>query len=227
MHRQAPSSQLRHWRYQRAGAASLPLLRGGVEEDRPGRRDRGHRLQPVPGQGAPRPLPDLLLGLGGDRGAGAPLDRALPSRVLRSLPALGEKREAARNVLLDPQVPGRRSGAARAAARGVEPAGAGARLCDGGAGGGAGDPRRGDLLPGGAVMGAYVVRRIAYGFLVVQGVLLFLFVLFFGAVTPEDMARRAIGEQAPPEAVAQWILNHGYHRPRLWNPEDPTDTLLF
>jgi peptide/nickel transport system permease protein len=73
---------------------------------------------------------------------------------------------------------------------------------------------------------AYVIRRMAYGVLVVLGVLLFLFVLFFGAVEPEDMARRAIGEKAPPEAVAQWISNHGYDRPALWNPEDPADTLL-
>jgi peptide/nickel transport system permease protein len=73
---------------------------------------------------------------------------------------------------------------------------------------------------------AYVVRRVGYGFLVVLGVLLFLFVLFFQMAKPEDMARRAIGEKAPPEAVAQWIENHGYDRPALWNPADPTDTLL-
>ena len=73
---------------------------------------------------------------------------------------------------------------------------------------------------------SYVIRRTAYGFVVVLGVLFFLFVLFFGAVKPEDMALRAIGEKAPPEAIQQWIVNHGYDRPRLWNPEDPTDTLL-
>jgi len=73
---------------------------------------------------------------------------------------------------------------------------------------------------------AFVVRRVGYGFLVVLGVLLFLFVLFFGVVTPEDMARRAIGEKAPPEAIAQWIENHRYDRPALWNPADPADTLL-
>jgi peptide/nickel transport system permease protein len=73
---------------------------------------------------------------------------------------------------------------------------------------------------------AYVVRRVGYGFLVVLGVLLFLFVLFFKMAKPEDMARRAIGEKAPPEAIAQWIENHGYDRPALWNPADPADTLL-
>lgn len=74
---------------------------------------------------------------------------------------------------------------------------------------------------------AYVVRRIAYGFGVVLGVLLFLFLLFFWAVEPEDMALRAIGEKAPPEAIEQWIANHGYDRPRFWNPDEPTDTLLY
>jgi len=74
---------------------------------------------------------------------------------------------------------------------------------------------------------AYVIRRVAYGFGVVLGVLLFLFLLFFWAVEPEDMALRAIGEKAPPEAIEQWIVNHGYDRPRVWNPDDPTDTLLY
>jgi peptide/nickel transport system permease protein len=73
---------------------------------------------------------------------------------------------------------------------------------------------------------AYVVRRIGYGVLVVFGVLFFLFVLFFLYAEPEDMARKALGEKAPPEAVTQWISNHGYDRPTLWNSERPTDTQL-
>jgi peptide/nickel transport system permease protein len=73
---------------------------------------------------------------------------------------------------------------------------------------------------------AYVVRRSAYGLLVVLGVLLLLFVLFFMVTAPEDIARKAIGERARPEAITQWIHNHGYDRPLVWNPDDPTDTLL-
>jgi peptide/nickel transport system permease protein len=73
---------------------------------------------------------------------------------------------------------------------------------------------------------AYVIRRTAYGFVTLLGVLLFLFLLFFFVTAPEDIARRAIGDKAPPEAVQQWIANHGYDRPRFWNPEAPTDTLL-
>ena len=60
---------------------------------------------------------------------------------------------------------------------------------------------------------AYVVRRLAYGFLTIQGVLLLLFALFFLYAKPEDVARRAVGEKAPPEVIRQWIANHGYDRP--------------
>ncbi len=73
---------------------------------------------------------------------------------------------------------------------------------------------------------AYVARRLAYGFVTVLGVLLFLFVLFFMVTAPEDVARRALGEKAPPEAITQWLTNHGYDRPLFWNPEQPTDTML-
>jgi peptide/nickel transport system permease protein len=72
---------------------------------------------------------------------------------------------------------------------------------------------------------AYVLRRFAYGALVVVGVLIFLFVLFFGITNPDDMARRALGEKAPPEAVAQWKVNHGYAKP-LWPWRDWDDNLL-
>lgn len=81
---------------------------------------------------------------------------------------------------------------------------------------------------------AYLVRRLAYGFLTVLGVLLLLFVLFFAVTDPQDIARKALGERAPPEAIAQWIVNHGYDKPLLANtgygPADAaryTETLLF
>lgn len=73
---------------------------------------------------------------------------------------------------------------------------------------------------------AYVVRRTLYGAVTVLGVLLLLFVLFFLVTTPEDIARKALGEKAPPAAIAQWIVNHGYDKPAFWNPERPADTLL-
>ena len=73
---------------------------------------------------------------------------------------------------------------------------------------------------------AYIVRRTLYGGVTVLGVLVFLFVLFFSVTTPDDIARRALGEKAPPEALVQWKVNHGYDKPVLWNPGHPADTLL-
>ena len=73
---------------------------------------------------------------------------------------------------------------------------------------------------------AYVVRRTAFGGLVVIGVLLFLFVLFFGVTNPDDIARRAIGDKAMPHVIEQWKKNHGYDRPRLPGAGHLTDNLL-
>ena len=57
---------------------------------------------------------------------------------------------------------------------------------------------REDLLPGAPVMAAYLVRRIGYGLVTVFGVLFLLFVLFFAVTDPDDIARKAVGERAPP-----------------------------
>ena len=73
---------------------------------------------------------------------------------------------------------------------------------------------------------AYLLRRSAWGAATVLGVLLFLFALFFLYATPQDVARQALGEKAPPEAIAQWLVNHGYDKPAVWNPEHPLDTRL-
>jgi peptide/nickel transport system permease protein len=75
-------------------------------------------------------------------------------------------------------------------------------------------------------MFAYLARRLAYGFVTVLGVLLFLFVLFFLITKPEDIARKALGEKAPPQAIQQWIANHGYDKPLVWNAESPGDSML-
>ena len=75
-------------------------------------------------------------------------------------------------------------------------------------------------------MGAYVLRRLAYGVGVVLGVRFLLFVLFFAVTEPEDIARKALGDKAPPEAVAIWLENHGYDRP-LWPWQNFQENLLF
>ncbi len=79
---------------------------------------------------------------------------------------------------------------------------------------------------------AYLVRRIAYGFLTMLGVLFLLFVLYFAVTNPDDIARKAVGERARPEVYAQWKKNHGYDKPLFYNREAAgsaryTDTLLF
>jgi peptide/nickel transport system permease protein len=73
---------------------------------------------------------------------------------------------------------------------------------------------------------AYIVRRLLHGVGIVLGVLGLLFILFFTVTSPEGMATKALGEKAPPEAIAQWVTNHGYDRPLFWNPEEWSDTLL-
>jgi len=75
-------------------------------------------------------------------------------------------------------------------------------------------------------MGAYVIRRLLYGIGVVLGVLFLLFILFFTVTKPDDIARRALGEKAPPQVIEQWKANHGYDRP-LWPWQDWDDNLLF
>jgi peptide/nickel transport system permease protein len=83
-------------------------------------------------------------------------------------------------------------------------------------------------------MAAYLIRRLGYGVLTIFGVLLLLFVLFFAVTNPDDIARKAVGERARPEVVAQWKKNHGYDKPMFLNHEHGladgrryTDTLLF
>ena len=75
-------------------------------------------------------------------------------------------------------------------------------------------------------MWAYVVRRLAYSLVIILGVLFLLFVLFFLVTTPDDIARKAVGEKAPPQALEQWKRNHGYDKPRFWNREHPADSML-
>jgi peptide/nickel transport system permease protein len=72
----------------------------------------------------------------------------------------------------------------------------------------------------------WLLRRTAWGAATVLGVLLFLFLLFFVYAKPQDVARRALGEKAPPEVIAQWLANHGYDKPAFWNPAHPLDTML-
>ncbi len=73
---------------------------------------------------------------------------------------------------------------------------------------------------------AYILRRLAYGVGTILGVLLLLFVLFFGITDPDDVARRALGEKALPEVIEQWKAKHDYDK-AVWPWQDFGDNLLF
>ena len=74
---------------------------------------------------------------------------------------------------------------------------------------------------------AYLIRRLTYGVGVVFGVLFFLFVLFFTVTSPDDVARKALGERVTPAVVEQWKINHGYDLPLFPAPGAWQENMLF
>ena len=63
----------------------------------------------------------------------------------------------------------------------------------------------------------YILRRIAYGFLILLGVNALTFALFFAVNTPDDMARLAIGGRyVTSEAIENWKTAHGYDLPLVY-----------
>ncbi|WP_144638142.1 ABC transporter permease [Bordetella genomosp. 13] len=80
---------------------------------------------------------------------------------------------------------------------------------------------------------AYVIRRLLYGALILVGVNLFTFVLFFAVNTPDDMARLAIGGQRiSQDAIEKWKVDHGYDKPLFLNTQREgtakyTDTVFY
>ena len=79
----------------------------------------------------------------------------------------------------------------------------------------------------------YLVRRCFYGFLILLGVNLFTFVLFFTVNTPDDMARLNIGgKRVTQELIEKWKAERGYDKPLYWNDatqgtEKLTDTIFW
>ena len=64
----------------------------------------------------------------------------------------------------------------------------------------------------------YIVRRSFYGVLVLLGVNLFTFMLFFTVNTPDDMARLNIGgKRVTQEQIVKWKVERGYDKPLYWN----------
>ncbi len=79
----------------------------------------------------------------------------------------------------------------------------------------------------------YLLRRIAYGVLILFGVNVLTFVLFFSVNTPDDMARLAIGGRyVTQQAIDNWKHMHGYDMPLVFNDEKEgvekiTQTVFF
>ena len=79
----------------------------------------------------------------------------------------------------------------------------------------------------------YIIRRIGYGILILIGVNVFTFILFFAINTPDDMARMNIGgKRVTQDAIEKWKVERGYNKPLLWNEhkagvEKLTKTIFF
>jgi peptide/nickel transport system permease protein len=64
----------------------------------------------------------------------------------------------------------------------------------------------------------FILRRIGYGALVLLGVNLLTFVLFFTINTPDDMARLNLGgKRVSAEAIEKWKAERGYDKPLYLN----------
>ena len=65
---------------------------------------------------------------------------------------------------------------------------------------------------------SYAIRRLIYAALVLLGVNLFTFFLFFTVNTPDDMARLNIGgKYITQDVVDHWKVERGYDKPLYWN----------
>ncbi len=82
-------------------------------------------------------------------------------------------------------------------------------------------------------MASYLVRRILYGVLILLGVNLATFFLFFTVNTPDDMARLNIGgKHVNQEIIDKWKAERGYDKPLYYNEkkqgvERVTDTMFW
>ena len=82
-------------------------------------------------------------------------------------------------------------------------------------------------------MSHYLLRRLFYAVLILIGVNLITFVLFFKVNTPDDMARMQLGaKRVTPAAIAKWKTDRGYDQPLVWNSERQgseqlTQTIFF
>ena len=80
---------------------------------------------------------------------------------------------------------------------------------------------------------AYLIRRTIYSVLVLAGINLVTFFLFFSVNTPDDMARLQLGgKRVAAEAIERWKAERGFDKPLYLNPKAEglgklTDTVFF
>ncbi len=80
---------------------------------------------------------------------------------------------------------------------------------------------------------AFTVRRVFYGLLILLGVNLLTFFLFFTVNTPDDMARLNIGgKRVTPALIEKWKIERGYNKPLYLNDakvgaEQFTETIFW
>ncbi len=66
----------------------------------------------------------------------------------------------------------------------------------------------------------YILRRLGYGLVILIGVNLITFLLFFTVNTPDDMARLNIGgKRVTPDQIEKWKVERGYDKPMLFNDQ--------
>jgi len=80
---------------------------------------------------------------------------------------------------------------------------------------------------------AYIIRRLLYAVPIILGVNVLTAVLFFYVNSPDDMARKILGEKnVTAEAIEHWKADHGYDLPAFVNTAEPgagklTRTIFF
>ncbi len=80
---------------------------------------------------------------------------------------------------------------------------------------------------------AYIIRRVLYSIPIVIGVNVLTAALFFYVNTPDDMARKILGEKnITPQAIENWKIDHGYNLPAFLNAKEKgaavvTQTIFF
>ena len=75
---------------------------------------------------------------------------------------------------------------------------------------------------------AYIMRRCLYAIPILLGVNMVIFFLFFYVNSPDDMARKILGEKnISREAIDRWKQEHNYHLPLFFNKEEKGSARMY